>query len=736
MNNEKKYYYKLDIIRAISCLLILFYHLNILKGGFLAVCTFFVLSGYLTCFKALENSNFSLKKYYLNRFKKIYLPLLIVIAFTLIFYKYCSNINWLNLKKETISAIFGYNNFWQIDASLNYFTKHISSPFIHLWFISILIQFDLIFPILFLMFKKIDQKASKHFSTFFIFLLTITSTVYFIHLSHNTNIMFSYYNSFARLFSILFGVFLAIIHYKYSFKISNLFKPLCNYIFVLYIILLIIPCFFVSAKSSNYAIWMIIITLISTRLIEYAATKEQDNKIFKITKFISRNSYEIYLVQYPVIFFMQAVKTNDILKTILIIIITIIISWIINSFINIKTKNKLIKSFAFIVYLIIISFGAFIFINEKDNTKELKELESKLDENLKIIEEKNQEYLNNLNVSKDEWNKTLESLEVNEEEIANIVSNLPVVGIGDSVLLGAIDGLYQKFPNGYFDGKVSRTIVKAEDIIIDLKNQGKLPDTLILALANNGDYSDYINRGLMEIVGNRQVYWVTAVLADDPAFNDRFREFAKNYPNVHIVEWEEASKNHPEYFYADGIHVKEEGVPAYAQVIYDAIYNNYLAEYENKKQEKIREHENELKNNIAFYGNDILVSSFNAIYDKFSNASFNVKVDYDFISLKNDLQSKIDNDSLEYKLIFLFDEKANLDKSNYQDLINLLKNHEIYIVNISNNKLSFNNDNVKVIDFYEKIKDNTQKITINNQNNLEDMYVVFADILSKEIIIN
>ena len=61
------YYKKLDIIRVIACIAVLLYHLNILKGGFLAVCTFFVLTGYLSCKSAFSKEKFSLPKYYLNR---------------------------------------------------------------------------------------------------------------------------------------------------------------------------------------------------------------------------------------------------------------------------------------------------------------------------------------------------------------------------------------------------------------------------------------------------------------------------------------------------------------------------------------------------------------------------------------------------------------------------------------------------------------------------------------------
>ena len=37
---KKDYYKQLNIIRLVSCIAILLYHLGVLKGGFLAVCTF------------------------------------------------------------------------------------------------------------------------------------------------------------------------------------------------------------------------------------------------------------------------------------------------------------------------------------------------------------------------------------------------------------------------------------------------------------------------------------------------------------------------------------------------------------------------------------------------------------------------------------------------------------------------------------------------------------------------
>ena len=79
----KKYYRDLDIIRVIACIAVLLYHLGILKGGYLAVCSFFVLSGYLSCVSAFKKEKFDFKNYYKNKFFHLYLPLLVVVLISI-----------------------------------------------------------------------------------------------------------------------------------------------------------------------------------------------------------------------------------------------------------------------------------------------------------------------------------------------------------------------------------------------------------------------------------------------------------------------------------------------------------------------------------------------------------------------------------------------------------------------------------------------------------------------------
>ena len=708
MENGKKYYRRIDILRIISCILILLYHLKIIKGGFLAVCTFFTLSGYLECISALINNNFSIIKYYKNRIKKLYIPLLLVISITLIITKQIPNIVWLNLKPETLSAIFGYNNFWQLKTNMDYFTKNINSPFIHLWYISILLQFDLVFPIIFVILKKLDEKISKHISAIIMLILSIFSTYLLFHMNKTGNIMNVYYNTFARSFSILWGVLFALIHYKYKLKIHKILIRYNYLINILYLSILITLCIFVSDKSTNYALYMIIVTFISLKLIKYSTLKSNKIEIKdKITMFISKCTYEIYLVQYPVIFFVQSLNINKNIRIPIIIITTLLASIILNVLVNTKLKHKIINGVRYIIIFIIIGIGTIILINEKDHTIQMRELENKLNDNLKIIEQKNKEYINNKEEESKKLEEMLANMDIeNEKAVKELINTLPIVGVGDSVFLDAADKLYKRFPNGYFDGKVSRSIIGGKEVLVDLINKNKLGDIVVLALSQNGDYSERRNKDLMDLLGNREIYWVNAVGADDPTFNDKFEVFAKNYSNLHIVDWYSVSINHPEYFYKDGVHPKNNGLEIYADTIYKKIYDDYLEKYNKKKLEIIENTKKEEMNKIIFYGNDLLVNSFEYIEDFFNNNKYNTSTQYDYKSIYKDIENKINNKTLEHKIVFLYDKDTKITKDEYIKIINLCKDYEIFICNIIDNNLNINDNNVTVIDFNDEITNN------------------------------
>ena len=648
--------------------------------------------------------------------------------------------NWYNLKPETTSVLLGYNNFWQLNANLDYFTRHINSPFMHLWYMAILLQFDFVFPLIYFILNKLGKITKKIVPCILTLLGAIVSYLFFCKESLNGNIMIAYYNTFYRLFSLLFGVTIGLVHTYYRPLILNKIKEdkIKNIIFYIYILVLITLFILVDASSKYFEISMIITTIISLRLIDYGTIfEETKSSIFdKIIKFLSKISYEVYLIQYPIIFVFQNVDINNNFKILSIIVITFILAYVINFSINIKKEDKKIKSLKIVLCSIITLlslFGMYKYIIAKDYTSEMKELEKQLEKNRKQTKKKEEDYALKLKEEQDKLQEELNALENDKEKLKEIIKNLPIVGIGDSIMLGASDSLYEQFPNGYFDAATSRTDWEANDILINLKNRGLLSDVIVFNLGTNGECPDDCKTQIMNTVGDRKIFWVNATHPDFPIFNTNLLNLSNKYNNITIVDWISASNGHPEYVIADGIHLTSIGAKAYAKTIYDAIYNSYLEDLEKKKEEKLNQYKNEEEKRITFIGNDLLLNAYEYLQNDFSDSEFISNKDFTYKLLKDEIENKINNKTLSHNIVLVFDKNLYLNEKEYKELIELCKDYNIYILK-TNKDINLEYQNVNIIDFYSEINKNNNYLMIDKVHLTNEGNNAMVSILKERII--
>lgn len=735
---EKKYFKNIDFVRFFACIMILLYHFDILKGGYLAVCTFFVLSGYFSCISLFNKEKVSLKEYYSNKILRLYLPL-IVVVFISISCTSLFNKTWLNLKPESTSIILGYNNYWQLSSSMDYFSSHINSPFIHLWYIAILLQFDLIFPYIFMLLKKVGDKFNKIIPCILIFILTVGSTIYFYISGINNNLMITYYSTPTRIFSLLFGVLIGFIYHYYGNLIPRKIKDSIfnRIIFYIYIVILLGLFIFIDSSNRLFLVSMILVTLISTRIIDYGTLNTSNNlSVFdKIIKLLSSISYEIYLIQYPIIYLLQTLNINIYLKYSIMTSLIVLISYLLHFYFD-KNNNKykVIKCLDALIILSLTLYGIYIYYISKDYTKEMNELKEQLNNNQELISNSKETYLLNKKKEDEDWNKVLEELDNNENNLESIVTNLSIVGIGDSVLLGAVPNLYSTFPNGYFDGKVSRTAWDVNDILIELKNNDMLGNPIIFNLGTNGDCSYQCKLNILNTCGDRDIFWINTVNYTD--VNERLVNLSKEYSNLHIIDWYSISKGHSEYFAYDGIHLTSVGRKIYTKSIYDSIYNLYLEKYQKEKENIINKHNDDINKKISFYGNDLLTNAFDSIKNDFTDSSFTTFDSISFKELKKNIENDIKNKSINHNIVFLFDNSFKLTTKEYNEIIKLCNSYNIYIVSLNSNINSSNiiNDNVKVVDFYKEIKNNNYLMPDNihlNSNGNKALNNILKEIINK-----
>ena len=125
----------------------------------------------------------------------------------------------------------------------------------------------------------------------------------------------------------------------------------------------------------------------------------------------------------------------------------------------------------------------------------------------------------------------------------------------------------------------------------------------------------------------------------------------------------------------------------------------------------MQKHDEEMKTKISFYGNELLVNAFDYLKDEFKTSNFTINKDFNFEEIKAEIEKNIADNSLNYKVVFAFDKTLNLNQKEYESLIDLCKDHEIYILNL-NNKLNLENYNVKVIDFYNDLEKNNEYLMV------------------------
>ena len=138
-NNKKSGHIKgLDGLRGIAVIGVVLYHIfpNVVKGGYLGVAIFFILSGYLiaiTSESAWEKQKFNVKSFYNKRIKRIYPALIIMVVATAGMLTILNKESLRGIRRELCGIFFNYNNWWQIMQSESYFTKiSNATPYTHL----------------------------------------------------------------------------------------------------------------------------------------------------------------------------------------------------------------------------------------------------------------------------------------------------------------------------------------------------------------------------------------------------------------------------------------------------------------------------------------------------------------------------------------------------------------------------------------------------------------------------
>ena len=603
MNEVKKRSIGIDIIKAISLISVIIYHLYEYKGTYIGVVLFFVISGYLIT-EVLYERDDSYFKFIKRRYTKIFPPLIAVLTLScLAFYYFYGFIN-IKLIFNSLSSLFGLSNIYQIYSGMSYFERSGDLfPLLHTWSLSIEIQFYIIFPFLIYLFKK--MKLNVKFIAAIIIILSLISGSIMIYKEYmNYDISAIYYGTDTRIFSILIGS-----AFYFLFKNKKLNPKRANilsYVFLGIIVVITLSVDY-SSKSNYYGFLYLISILGGFITVTSLKTGFLDFKgpIAKPLSKLGEHSYVYYLWQYPImIYSLEYFKWSDIdynYTVILQIIILIILSEISYKFLIESRQGSIILRRIFLV--IYVAILVFLPISTESNSEEVQNRANEVDNNL-ITDDFNgithnstkKEYdslridnvdyivdrllLEEITSFKEQQDKKIEKkvdevIEKKEDKdkIDNSIEGKDYTFIGDSVMKMGEPYIKEIFKDANIDAKVSRQFTDLPKVLEALKDSKKLKNIVVIHLGTNGVINKESFETSMKLLDGKTVYLMNTVVPKpwEKSVNKNLEEWSADYNNITIIDWYKYAKGEKKLFYKDATHPKPEGAKKYAEFILESI---------------------------------------------------------------------------------------------------------------------------------------------------------------------
>ncbi|WP_338992942.1 acyltransferase family protein [Fusobacterium vincentii] len=597
MNEVKKRSIGIDIIKAISLISVIIYHLYEYKGTYIGVVLFFVISGYLIT-EVLYERDDSYFKFIKRRYIKIFPPLIAVLTLSyLAFYYFYGFIN-IKLIFNSLSSLFGLSNIYQIYSGMSYFERSGDLfPLLHTWSLSIEIQFYVIFPFLIYLFKK--MKLNVKFIAAIIIILSLISGSIMIYKEYmNYDISAIYYGTDTRIFSILIGS-----TFYFLFKNKKLNPKRANilsYVFLGIIVVITLSVDY-SSKSNYYGFLYLISILGGFITVTSLKTGFLDFKgpIAKPLSKLGEHSYVYYLWQYPImIYSLEYFKWSDIdynYTVILQIIILIILSEISYKFLIESRQGSIILRRIFLV--IYVAILVFLPISTESNSEEVQNRANEIDNNLgtnnfnntahdntkKEYKIDNIDYiaeklLKEIALFKEQQDKKIEkkvdeTVEKEEDKVDNSIEAEDYTFIGDSVMKMGEPYIKEIFKDANIDAKVSRQFTDLPKVLEALKDSKKLKNIVVIHLGTNGVINKESFESSMKLLEGKTVYLMNTVVPKpwEKSVNKSLEEWSADYSNITIIDWHKYAKGEKKLFYKDATHPKPEGAKKYAEFILESI---------------------------------------------------------------------------------------------------------------------------------------------------------------------
>lgn len=363
----------LDVLKAIAIIAVVLYHSGYSTYGYLGVDLFLVIAGYLTtrslCSRLLLSNDQTGGRFYvnfeLNRINRLLPPLLIIGVFCmLVGYMVMLPDDYENLSQSVIASNFFGNNILAAITTKDYWAvTNEYKPLMHTWYVGVIMQFYLVYPILFYIAKLFKKNPQKTLSVLVGVIGVFSLFLFFI----TTDVAQRFYYLPPRFFEFAAGGLIALSctsQTKTEYHIPKWVVYSC------YVILL--AMFFVNKEILPSNIKLVLVVILSCILVLSEDILENNITGNQSIAKIGAASYSIFLWhQVLLAFYRYTISSNfTVVSYGLFIIAVAFLSWLTYGLIEQKTNGWLKQNESKCVFYVIViasflglnAFSAYIYL--------------------------------------------------------------------------------------------------------------------------------------------------------------------------------------------------------------------------------------------------------------------------------------------------------------------------------------------------------------------------------------
>lgn len=583
----------LDGLRGIAVLAVVVYHLfgNVLRGGYLGVDIFFVLSGFLITSLLVREfgatGRISLAEFWKRRVRRIVPAAVTVLLVCTAVAGMIGGDTAVKLPQQFFTSLVFVNNWGQIAESQSYFANTSPRIFMHYWSLAIEEQFYVVWPLLFILTMWLSRgmrvRRRMLFSAAITTALTLASMAAMVWL-HDADADPSrvYFGSDTHAFGLLAGVTLALIVTSpnrasldsWPQSVSDRATRVIGWTLGplafagLIVLLFVLP----DTAPITYRGGLFLACLLTAVVVHNAIRENGPVPVLlrsKALRWLGERSFSLYLWHWPVMVFTAELLgdpqtgTSPWLIGTVAAVVSIILSvlsyrWIETPFRRLGVRGVLRRiadtsrrgaPAAAVIAAIIVAMLAGSALGTSP-AKSAQQLEL----------ERQTALLKQAQAAPPPPPRTVPELPPGTE----------ITGVGDSVMLASAQSLLAKFPGMLIDAEVSRHYTGGEEVLQALRANGDLRDYVVLGFGTNGQaFPGQLDRILRLLGPRRKVVLVVPYGPVDgiPQAARQVLDYAPRHANVFLAPWCSSAAANPDLLGADGVHPFDQGTELYVEAV-------------------------------------------------------------------------------------------------------------------------------------------------------------------------